>query len=56
MADIIMTSQSITIGKIPLENIDGIEDKLQRERKRYDRMYKNIQRRMRKTRYGRKIV
>ena len=37
-------------------SISGIEDKIHKERKRYDRMYKNIQRKMRKTRYGRKIV
>ena len=35
---------------------DETNNKLQKERKKYDRMYKNIQRKMRKTRYGRKVI
>lgn len=55
MADIFMTSQPITMGKIQPNMVDGLED-LIKKCKKNERMYKNIQRKMRKTRYGRKVI
>lgn len=55
MADIFMTSQPIIMGKIQPGMVDGLED-LTKECKKNERMYKNIQRKMRKTRYGRKVI